>query len=80
MATVTQWNPFGVSLNVTATGSNIVRKSATQFTVLISASWQTYWSGNQTNFGMLASSGGGSSVINTFGKKASSGSCTSTGT
>ena len=80
MATVTQWNPFGVSLNVTATGSNIVRKSATQFTVLISASWQTYWSGNQTNFGMLASSGGGSSVINTFGKKASSGSGTFAGT
>lgn len=80
MATVTQWNPFGVSLNVTATAGTVTRTSATQFTVKINASWETYWSGNQTNYGMTASSGGGSVTLNPFGTKSSGGSGSFTGT
>lgn len=80
MATVSKWTPFGVALNITATGSSIVRKSATQFTVKINASWETYWDGAKTNYGMTASSGGGSVTINNFGTKSSSGSGSFTGT
>ena len=80
MATVSKWTPFGVALNITATGSNIVRKSATQFTVKINASWETYWDGAKTNYGMIVSSGGGSATINTFGTKSSGGSGSFTGT
>ena len=80
MATVSKWTPFGVALDITATGSNVVRKSATQYTVQIKASWETYYSGAQTNYGMTASSGGSSATINTFGKYSSSGSGTFTGT
>ena len=80
MATVSKWTPFGVALNITATGGSVVRKSATQYTVQINASWETHYSGAKTNYGMTASSGGGSATINTFGKKASSGAGTFTGT
>lgn len=80
MATVTAWCPFGVSLNITATGSSVTRKSATQFTVKINASWQSYYSGAKTNYGMSASSGGGSATINPFGTKATSGNGSFTGT
>lgn len=80
MATVSNWNPFGVALDITATGSNVVRKSATQFTVKINASWETYYEGAQTNYGMTASSGSGSVNLNTFGTKSSSGSGSFTGT
>ena len=74
------WNPFGVALNVTATGGTVTRTSATTFTVKINASWQVYWSGNQTNYGMTASAGGGSANLNTVGNKTSSGSGSFTGT
>lgn len=80
MATVTKWNPFGVALNVTATGSNVKRISATKFTVDIAASWVTYYSGNQTNYGMSATSGGVTETISAFGTKRSSGSGSFTGT
>lgn len=81
MATVSKWTPFGVALDVTATGSGVARKSATQFTVIISASWETYYSGAQTNYGMTATSGGVTSTISAFdGTKRSSGSKTFTGT
>lgn len=80
MATVTQWTPFGVALNITATPSTITRKSATQYTVKINVSWRTYWDGAETNYGMTASSGGASASINKFGTYASSGSNTITGT
>lgn len=80
MATVSKWTPFEVALDLTATGSNVVRKSATEFTVKINASWETYYSGALTNFGMTASSGGGSVNLNTFGTKSSSGSGSFTGT
>ena len=80
MATVSKWTPFDVALDLTATGSSVTRKSATQFTVKISASWETYYNGAQTNYGMTASSGGGSVTLNPFGTKASSGSGTFTGT
>lgn len=80
MATITKWEPFGVSLNITATGGTVTRTSATQFTVKINASWETHYSGAKTNYGMTASSGGGSATINKFGTKASSGSGTFTGT
>lgn len=80
MATVYKWTPFDVALDITATGSTVTRKSATQFTVKINASWETYYSGAKTNYGMTASSGGGSATINSFGTKASSGSGSFTGT
>lgn len=74
------WNPFGVMLELSASGSNVVRKSATQFTVKINAAWETYYNGAQTNYGMTASSGGGSVNLNTFGVKSSGGSGSFTGT
>lgn len=80
MATVNKWTPFGVALDITATGGTVTRKSATQYTVKINASWETYYSGAQTNYGMTASSGGGSINLNTFGTKSSSGSGSFTGT
>lgn len=80
MATVSKWTPFGVVLNITATGGSVVRKSATQYTVQINSSWETYYSGAKTNYGMTASSGSSSATINTFGKKSSSGSGSFTGT
>lgn len=80
MATVTKWNPFGVALDITATGGTVTRKSATQYTVKINASWEAYYDGAQTNYGMTASSGGGSVNLNTFGTKSSSGNGSFTGT
>ena len=80
MATISKWTPFGVALDITATGSTVTRKSATQYTVKINASWETYYSGAKTNYGMTASSGGGSVNLNTFGTKSSSGSGSFTGT
>lgn len=80
MATVSKWTPFGVALDLTATGGTVTRKSATQYTVKINASWETYYSGAKTNYGMTASSGGGSVNLNTFGTKSSSGSGSFTGT
>lgn len=81
MATVSKWTPFGVALDLTATGSSITRTSATQFTVKIAASWETYYSGAQTNYGMKATSGGVTSTISAFdGTKRSSGSGSFTGT
>ena len=81
MATVSKWTPFGVALDVTATGSTVTRTSATQFTVKISVSWETYYSGAQTNYGMTAASGGVTHTISAFnGTKRSSGSGSFTGT
>jgi uncharacterized repeat protein (TIGR02543 family) len=84
MATVSKWTPFGVALDITATGGTVTRTSATQFTVKINASWETYYSGAQTNYGMSATSGGTTStstIISAFnGTKRSSGSSSFTGT
>lgn len=75
------WNPFGVMLEIEASGSNVVRTSATQFTVKVSASWETYYSGAATNYGMKVTSGGKSIDIPKFsGNSVSSGSGTLTGT
>lgn len=74
------WNPFGVAFELTATGGTVTRKSATQYTVKISAAWEAYYSGAKTNYGMTASSGGGSVTLNSFGTYASSGSGSFTGT
>lgn len=74
------WNPFGVSFELTASGGTVTRTSATQYTVKINAAWETYYSGAQTNYGMTASSGGGSVTLNPFGTYASSGSGSFTGT
>lgn len=74
------WNPFGVALNVTATGGTVTRTSATTFTVKINAAWEVYYSGNKTNYGMTASAGGGSVNLNTVGNKVASGSGSFTGT
>lgn len=80
MATVYKWTPFDVALDITAAAGTVTRTSATAYTVKINASWETYYSGAKTNYGMTASSGGGSVSLNTFGTKASSGSGTFTGT
>lgn len=80
MATVYKWTPFDVALDITATAGNVTRTSATAYTVKINASWETYYSGAKTNYGMTASSGGGSVTLNSFGTKASSGTGSFTGT
>lgn len=81
MATVTKWTPFGVALDITATGGTVTRISATQFTVKINASWETYYSGAQTKYGMVASSGGSSVTLKTFSNTAAdNGSGSFTGT
>ena len=81
MATVSKWTPFGVALDITATGSTVTRTSATTYTVVINASWETYYSGAQTNYGMTATSGGVTKTISAFnGTKRSSGSASFTGT
>lgn len=81
MATVSKWTPFGVALDVTATGSTVTRTSATKYTVKINVSWETYYSGAQTNYGMTATSGGVTHTISAFnGAKRSSGSGSFTGT
>lgn len=75
------WNPFGVMLEIVASAGTVTRTSATQFTVKITAEWQTYYSGAQTNYGMTASSGGVTHTISAFnGTKRSSGSGSFTGT
>lgn len=74
------WNPFGVLLEISATAGTVTRTSATQFTVKITAEWQTYYSGAQTNYGMTASAGGGSVTLNPFGTKSSGDSGSFTGT
>jgi uncharacterized repeat protein (TIGR02543 family) len=74
------WNPFGVNLEIAATAGTVTRKSATQFTVKITAEWETYYSGAQTNYGMTASSGGSSVTLNPFGTKSSGNSGSFTGT
>lgn len=81
MATVSKWTPFGVALNITATGGTVTRKSATQYTVSINTSWETYWDGAKTNYGMSATSGGVTKTISAFdGTKRGSGSGSFTGT
>ena len=81
MATVSKWTPFGVALDITATGGTVTRTSATKFTVKINASWETYYSGAATKYGMTASSGGSSVTLKTFSNtSASSGSGSFTGT
>lgn len=81
MATVSKWTPFGVALDITATGGTVTRTSATQYTVKINVSWETYYSGAQTNYGMTAASGGVTHTISAFnGAKRSSGSGSFTGT
>lgn len=75
MATVSKWTPFGVALDITASAASVTRKTATTYEVKINASWETYYSGAQTNYGMEASSGGTTATISAFtGAKRSSGS------
>lgn len=75
------WNPFGVSFEISASGSNVKRISATQFTVDVTASWKTYYSGAETAYGMDVSSGGKTITLNKFNSDGhSSGSGSFTGT
>lgn len=81
MATVSKWTPFGVALDITATGGTVTRKSATQFEVAINVSWETYYEGAQTNYGMSVTSGNTTKTISAFdGTKRSKGSGSLTGT
>lgn len=75
-----KWNPFGVEVNITAVAAVITRTSATQYKVKINASWVCTSSGNKTDYGMTASSGGGSVSLNEQGNKANNGSGSFTGT
>ena len=52
MATVTNWNPFGVAFDITATAGTVTRTSATRYTVKLTLSWKTTYSGNATSYGM----------------------------
>lgn len=80
MSTVS-WTPFGVELNLTATTGKVVRTSASQFTVVITASWKTHYSGAKTNYGMKVTSGGKTIYIPKYdGNKYASGSGSLTGT
>lgn len=80
MATISAWNPFGVSLNIAATAATVTRTSATQYTVKFNVSWEVKYSGNKTNYGMSTTSGGNTTVISAFGTSRASGSSTLTGT
>ena len=80
MATITNWNPYGVSLNIIASARSIKRTSSNQFTATLDVAWEVYYSGNKTNFGMKASSGGQTYIISSFGTKRASGSGSFTGT
>lgn len=80
MATYYTWNPFGVALEIAASGTNVVRKTATQFTVTVNAEWKTYYNGAATNYGMDVTSGGQTKTISSFGTSRSSGSISFTGT
>lgn len=79
MAKVSGWNPFGVALDLTATGSNVTRTSTTEFTVQINASWSTTWN-TKTNYGMDVTSGGKTITINKFENSTQTGSGSFTGT
>lgn len=80
MAGLEGWNPFGVSLNIYASGSNVKRKSKTEYTVDIAASWGMYHAGNSTNYGMDASSGGQTKTLNSEDNYSSGSSGSFTGT
>lgn len=59
MATVSNWNPYGVYLNLTATSAGVTRISATQYTVKINVSWTS----SGTWYWMKASSGGATKIL-----------------
>lgn len=81
MATVSKWTPFGVALDVTATSGTVTRISATQYKVVLTVSWSTYYAGAKTNYGMSASSGGSGRAISPFdGTKREEGVSSFTGT
>jgi uncharacterized repeat protein (TIGR02543 family) len=63
------WTPFGVSLNITAVAETVKRISATTFTVKMKVSWSCASSGNKTDYGMKATSGGSTVTINAEGTK-----------
>lgn len=80
MATAS-WNPFGVSLDLTATAVTITRSTASEFTVKINVAWETHWSGANTNYGMAVTSGGETVYIPKYdGKVRDEGNGTFTGT
>lgn len=75
------WNPTGdILLEIFASGSNVKRISATQFTVDVTASWECYYDGANTDYGMKASSGGKTVVLNEPYTVSSGSSKTFTGT
>lgn len=70
MASVSQWTPFGVALDISATVASVTRTSATSYTVKYNVSWNTHWDGAETNYGMKATSNGYTTVLNKFGNYA----------
>ena len=79
MATVSKWTPFGVALDLSAVAKTVNRKSATQYTVTFQVTWNTTYD-TPTDYGMTASSGGGSVALNTQGNKSQGSSGSFTGT
>ena len=78
--TISKWTPYGVALDITATTGTVTRTAANKYTVVINVSWETYYDGAKTNYGMSAASGGVTKVISAFGTSRSSGSAQFTGT
>lgn len=54
MATIEQWTPYGVALDITATAGTVTRTSASRYTVVLNVSWKCHWSGASTWYGMWA--------------------------
>ncbi len=79
MASVSQWTPYGVALDLTATVASVTRTSATQYTVKFNVSWKTHWD-TETNYGMKAASGGATVTLNKFSNYSQGSSGTLTGT
>lgn len=59
MATVTNWNPYGVNLNITAVSAGVTRTSATEYEVKINVSWSCSGTWNH----MKVASGGASKFL-----------------
>lgn len=81
MASISPWSPHGPALTITAIAGTVTRTSAKKFTVVINASWEVYYSTNNTTYGMDVTSGGVTKTLSSYnssGNKRGSGSLTGT--
>lgn len=78
---MTTWKPLSdMWLEIEAAANPPIRTSATAFTVYITATWKTFYDSNKTLWGVKASSGGKSVVLNPFGTKSGGSTKSFTGT